>query len=337
MSDVVRSMWEHGHGYIDRGWAVFLLATDNSVDGKKPFGNCERCNPRRGTCRVGESCECLLCHSFYAGTKDHARWDEMVRTRPEGHLAIRTGSASRLLVIDAEASADDGDEETGLDVIDQWEAYTQGQAGSLPPTLTAKTVSGGIHLYYQLSDDTPHISSMVRILPSVDIKCESGLVVGVGSPSGKRHWVNPDVPVAELPRDLLTWLTRQRSRGTGGGGSHSAGYDFNEFARNGCPGGHRDYFINDLLVRLRRQGLTYEQASVKAYDHWQRIAQPPEARTYCAWEHFVYKIDRVWTDPRIKPDDTTHASALLERWEAARATNGIQKIGRVTIVKRGTR
>jgi hypothetical protein len=324
---------EHALEHIRRGWAVFLLATDGP-GGKIPYKACDRCSPRGGTCRDGRTCECLLCHAFYSATRDPDRLDAMLRLHPDGHLAVRTGSASRLLVIDAEARRDDRHGVTGTDVVDHWEEWTNGC--ELPTTLTARSVSGGLHLYYGLEPNRSDVPSLTRVLPCVDVKCEGGLVGAVGSRSSRRAWVNPGVAVAPASPELLATLLRLRGRGggyggvgDGGGGGRSPGYDFKQFEREGCPDGHRDSFFNDLLFRLRKTGTPLGRATSVAYEHWSRCAQPPEARTRCEWWHVEYKIERVWGD--VAPDeDVTHAVDLVARWGVLRETRGVRPLSRNT-------
>ena len=317
--------------HIARGWAVFLLATDGP-QGKIPFKACDRCSPNGGTCRDGTTCTCLLCHAFYGATLDPNRFDAMLRNYPGGYLALRTGTASQLLVIDVESRVDTTHGVTGLEVLDQWEQWTNGVG--LPQTLTARSDSGGLHLYYRSS---AALHSMTRVLPGIDIKCEGGLVGAVGSRTGRRTWVDPAVPVADAPADLITWLgARSMNRGPGGGGGRSPGYDFKLFTHEGCPDGHRDSFFNDLLFRLRKADTPLYRSTEIAYEHWSRVAQPPEARTRCEWWHIEYKIRRVWGD--VHPDaDLGRASDLLARWQAAALEQGPRKIGRVTVVPRGRR
>lgn len=325
-----------GYSHIARGWAVFLLATDGP-EGKIPLRNCPRCAPRTGTCREKENCECLTCHGFYAATTEQTRLDRMLAVAPHGHLALRTGRASRLLVLDAEAHTDAGEELSGLEALDRVAEFTGGL--ELPETLTAVTAHGGRHLYYHLPPDAPLIQSRNRVLPGVDVKCEGGLVVAVGSRSGRRVWLRDDVPVRTPSRKLLEWLAATRTRGGGGGyggGGRSPGYDFHHFLREGCPGGHRDAFFNELLFRRRKAGWDVTHAAAEAYEHWSRCAQPPAARTRCEWWHIEYKIERVWHE--VAPDvDVAGAAERLSRWLGPRDPDAPHSVGRATVVRRGRR
>jgi hypothetical protein len=338
--DAIETTRAAARAHIRRGWAVFLLATDGP-EGKIPLANCARCAPRTGTCREKETCECLTCHGFYAATHDPVTFDRALAAAPRGHLAVRTGRASRLLVLDAEAHADPDTDLTGLEALDRLEEFTGGLGA--PDTLTAVTAHGGRHRYYHLPPDAPHVPSRNRVLPGVDVKCEGGLVVAVGSRSGRRVWQDPAVPVRTPSRGLLEWLAVARSgrgRGGYGGGGAAGGYDFNLFLRVGCPGGHRDSFFNELFFRRRKAGWDVERARLEALEHWKRCAQPPEARTRCEWWHIEYKLERVWHD--VAPDeDVTRAAERLTRWLGAQERPGTTpdtlRVGRATVVRRGRR
>lgn len=51
------------------------------------------------------------------------------------------------------------------------------QHGALPPTLTARTGSGGLHLIYRLSDPGRAPRNRVRMAPGIDVRSEGGQVV----------------------------------------------------------------------------------------------------------------------------------------------------------------
>lgn len=317
-----------GLEHIARGWAVFLLATDGP-EGKIPPKNCARCDVRTGERHDREMCDCLLCHGFYAATKDTARFERMLAALPSGYLAVRTGTASRLLVLDVETA--------GLEVLDQWEAVTAGQAGSLARTLVATSVSGGRHLFYSLPERMVVRSG--RVLPDVDVKAEGGLVGAVGSRSGKRVWLDESVPVAPCPPELLAWLstTRRSGSGGGGGGERPDGYDYDRFLRDGCPGGHRNYFMNDLLFRARKRGAQLDEMRRLAYEHWLRVEQPPSATYEMLWTDVEYQVERLAHNVDVG-EDLSGAVNLLRRWQEARDTHATDdtstyRLGRATIVR----
>ena len=214
----------------------------------------------------------------------------MLRTYPNTQLAVRTGRASGIVVIDAESTADDLAQPSGLDVLTQWESWVGGW--SLPRTLTQRTRSGGIHVVVRYPTEPGGIPSRNRVLPGVDVKAEPGYAVIPDGCNG-RIWLDPNVPVAEPSEELQGWLRTVRGHSTGGGsgGVASAGYDFIKFRRDHCPDGHRDYFANDLAFRLRSAGVDYDDAVEIMREAWERMPQPAgRSFTWTAQR----KLDGVW-------------------------------------------
>jgi Bifunctional DNA primase/polymerase, N-terminal len=185
---------------------------------KRPTANCPRCDFRNPDVPTHDmdACPCLLCHGFHAATDDLNRFAAMLTQLPDGHLAIRTGQASRLVVLDAESDDRlDPGRPYGIEVLEHWEEW----AGDweLLPTLTATTPSGGLHLYYATNQP---VASGKRPVPNIETKADGGLVVAPPSP-GRR--LLPWTPaIAPLQPELLR-LVRNARGGSGGGGNGYAG------------------------------------------------------------------------------------------------------------------
>ena len=80
--------------YMGRGWPVFVLGRS-----KRPVANCPACRAA-GPGHDPAGCGCLTCHGFHAATLDPARLAAMLAAVPGGLLAIRTGTAAGLAVVD---------------------------------------------------------------------------------------------------------------------------------------------------------------------------------------------------------------------------------------------
>jgi hypothetical protein len=322
---------------VSRSWKYFVLKPD-----KTPFPNCAECAVADAT-HSREDCTCLTCHGFYAATDNPTIMRAMVDRYPDSRWAVRTGLASGIIVMDAEGGLQ-SQGVTGIQVLDDFENWTGGLA--LPTTgLIASTPSGGVHRYYRY---VPGVKSKNRILPGVDIKSDGGYVlVPMQSETVRagehnvtldrdREWFL-DGEVGDLSEAVVDWLTQRRgmpgggSVGSAGGGDHTDGYDFEKFAHNGCPGGVRDEFFNELIFRYRKAGLERGEVTVKVRDHWKRAAQPPNAEYYMPFHHVEYKIERIWRT--VEPDRVPEG---LREW-AERMTAGGEKITgrRVTLVARG--
>ena len=171
--------------YMRAGWPVFVLGRS-----KRPVANCRACK----TAPAGHdpaACGCLTCHGFHAATTDPARLAAILAAVPGGLLAIRTGTAAGLAIIDI-------DPRNG-GAIDQ---------ALMTPTAAVATGGGGWHLYYRHPG-----GPLLAALPhraGVDVKSDGGYVVAppsVHPGTGQRYrWVRGRA-VAEMPPALRAALT----------------------------------------------------------------------------------------------------------------------------------
>ncbi|GIH11798.1 DNA primase [Rhizocola hellebori] len=174
--------------YAAKGWPVFLLGHN-----KRPVANCDACRDADAS-HDREACRCLTCHGLYAATRESRRIDIMFRLVPRPMLAIRTGLASRLVVVDVDPDHGGEDTLTGL-VSDDL----------CPPTLLVRTGSGGRHLYYRHPGGKAPCSQG-RLGPGIDIRGDGGYVVAPPSIHPRTHtayeWIRA-WPVAEMPSALV--------------------------------------------------------------------------------------------------------------------------------------
>jgi hypothetical protein len=177
-----------GRAYIRRGWPVFVLGRS-----KRPVANCRACKTA-GPGHDPAACDCLTCHGFYAATLDPARLGAMLGAVPGGLLAIRTGTASGLLVVDIDPR-NGGAVDTAL----------------MPPTATVATGGGGWHLYYRHPGGP--VAAALAGHPGVDLKGEGGYVTAPPSihPDTRRpyRWARREDP-AEMPPALAAAVAPPR-------------------------------------------------------------------------------------------------------------------------------
>ena len=167
------------------GYPVFFLGRT-----KRPVANCPTC-PKAETDpgHDPEACPCLTCHGFYAATRDPDRIHAMHEAVPYGMLAIRTGTAADLAVIDVDPR-NDGHVLTDL----------------MPPTRCVRTGSDGWHLYYRHPGGTLAKDLNKRGHPGIDIKADGGYIVAPPSihPGTRRPYRRiGDRPVIEMPPPLV--------------------------------------------------------------------------------------------------------------------------------------
>ncbi|WP_192772338.1 bifunctional DNA primase/polymerase [Plantactinospora soyae] len=174
--------------YAERGWPVFMLARS-----KRPVANCLPCRDADDN-HDPAACDCLTCHGFYAATTDPEQVAAIVTAVPGGQLALRTGTASGVVVVDVDPRH--GGDDTMTTLIG---------AGLLPPTAHVVTGSGGRHLYYR-HPGRPVVSRPMPGRPGIDIKADGGYVVlppSVHPATGRPYRWMPGRPMEEMPPALV--------------------------------------------------------------------------------------------------------------------------------------
>lgn len=171
--------------YAARGRCVFFLSGS-----KRPVKNCPDCPPA-GPDHSGDTCRCLTCHGFYAASRDPVRIRAMHAAVPGGLLAVRTGAASGIVVVDI-------DPRNGGQV----------DPVSMPPTRYLWTGSNppGLHLVYRHPGVAVPISAS-RLGPGIDVRADGGYAVVPPSRhprTGRPYrWADDGREVAEMPRALV--------------------------------------------------------------------------------------------------------------------------------------
>lgn len=307
-----------------RSWKFFVLGRDRS-----PLPNCSRCASQLPSyeSHSAESCTCLTCHGFYAASADLAVLDLMAQLYPTNQWAVRTGSASGIVVLDVEGPSHNP---AGYETLENWATFT---GFHLPDvTLQAKSPSGGLHLYFAYPGDH-QIKSRNMVLPGVDVKANGGYVVIPHVNSPGRTWERDGTPTICTP-EMVEWLVGTRGSGAARTSQgRPLSYDFQRFFSEGCPEGARETFFNDLIFRMRVRGVPFDEAVAQARAHWEICEQPPKARWYWAWEHVMYKLRRVYAT--VKPNEPPEWQTSWAQHQAvARAPQKPQRVGRVTLASR---
>lgn len=221
---------------------------------------------------------------------------------PKANIAVATGSASGIVVVDLDVDEEkDGEVELG--------AWAAGQGFDVPETLTAQTGSGGRHLVYRApTDGGPHVKSATAWLEGVDLRGEGGYILVAPSgheTGGVYRWLN-DHPIADLG-PLLGPLRAARSnpKSSGGTGDQPV-YDYKEACRSGPPAGTRDAFFNSRAFELRKMDCPYDEAKAEFRRVWELTPQP--AGNEFTWEVALGKLDRVWAE--VEPEPLTNWDPL---------------------------
>lgn len=122
----------------------------------------------------------LIKNGSTAASSDHATVAGWWHRWPTALIGMATGGG--LVVVDV-------DVQHGGQLDPTW-----------PLTLTARTRSGGWHLYYYT--DMVVSNSVAKVAPGVDIRGEGGYVVAPGSPGWE--WVDPTTPIVQMLSSLVS-------------------------------------------------------------------------------------------------------------------------------------
>lgn len=305
------------------GIRVFPIHSYRTVVEPRPDGEprtVPRCTCSRPACEnpAKHPAGHLVPHGHNDATTDPLKISSWFKLPPEGaggswvpwNLGVATGRG--LVVLDADAKQSRTDLPNGLEVLEDWETWTKGT--SLPETpRVVQTGSGGLHLWLRV-DDGLVVKSRNRVLPALDVKADGGYVLVPPSihVSGGAYQLVVDVEPPSCSSELISWLVtvkggRYTTRRSGAGAIVAPDdYDFKRIvAGDGCPAGHRDYFVNDLCFRLRRAGTPIQDAAEALRREWLRMDNPADDEF--SWDACVYKLNRVWDE--VSPEDVTDVPA----------------------------
>ena len=201
---------------------------------------------------------------------------------PNMNIAIATGSASNLIVLDLDVR------EVGEDVVDgeyELKVWLASRGIELPETMVQSTGGGGSHILLDwplvAGSLRPAIASRTNWLPGVDIRADGGYVVAAPSQhiSGKMyHWRDVSA-LAAVSSDLLGILSSEKrqtsSTGTPGQSLAPATHslDVQTLLREGFRMGERDDGFTRLAGILRGRGDSLDTAHILVKQVWEKTDQ----------------------------------------------------------------
>jgi len=162
--------------YVERGWAVFPLAPKSKI-------------PLKGS------------KGFRDASKDFLEVRNWWKTNPAANIGIATGKISGLFVVDLD---------DGAAGIASWEEVCRQQVQPQIETLTARTVKDGRHLLFQYPLADVSLGCSTKVFPHIDTRGNGGYIVAPPSYAitsthrGFYSWLNPGVPLAEMPAWLIS-------------------------------------------------------------------------------------------------------------------------------------
>jgi len=162
-------------------------------------------------------------------------------------------------------------------------------------TLTARTPSGGYHLYFK----HPGVTLKAK-LPGIDIKGADGggyvLAPPSTLPEGPYVWLDADIPIADFPADLLGELRTVAAKLTNAMKDPANG----PAAAIKTPQGKRHQRLVELGAIYRGKDLTDDEIEVLLWAHARRHFEPP------------FSMDN--------PDDVGEIEAIV-RWYGKKEAN----------------
>jgi len=143
-------------------------------------------------------------HGCHDATTDVGQVVKWWMQYPAAAIGLRMGTGSGLFVVDV-------DTKHGAGGLESWAALQQ-QHGAAPMTRTARTASGGLHVYYRHPGQGKTIKTDAgRLGPGLDLRGDgNGYVIAPPSviESGRYTWEH-DIPTAEAPDWLLELAVKQ--------------------------------------------------------------------------------------------------------------------------------
>ncbi len=197
-------------------------------------------------CRPGEKTPPTT-HGLRDASIDPDQITEWWRRWPSANVAIATGKASGLVVIDVDVKNDQAGAASFKSL--------QAEHGPLL-TLMQRTPSDGWHLVFQHPGS--EIKNRAALLPGIDIRGDGGYVVGAPSTTsaGAYEWLNSE-PIAPLPDGLRKLLINGKNKPNGAAKSFDR-----ESVLNGVPEGQRDDALFRYACSLQARRCTQAEAEV---------------------------------------------------------------------------
>ncbi|MFJ5035725.1 bifunctional DNA primase/polymerase [Streptomyces sp. NPDC088560] len=213
-----------------KGWPVHPLAPGS----KTPAANCSACR----TSHPPANCPCLpagrWCHGFHAATLDPDRIQQWWGAHPQFGIGVSCGPAG-LIVIDIDAHDDeppardrilpgipigDGVDLTGLANGFHTLAVLAALRGQTSPaddetTLRVRTPTGGLHVWYRITDSRRWLSSVGsgtgRALAwQIDVRAYGSYIIAPGTTTRTGTYI--PVGASREPAPLPHWLAQELER-----------------------------------------------------------------------------------------------------------------------------
>ncbi|MEJ0096311.1 MAG: bifunctional DNA primase/polymerase [Methylocella sp.] len=269
-----------------------------------------------------DSCRPLVPSPWERATSDPSRARAMFTNAAGGqeaaNIAVVTGD--RFIVVDVDVKGD----KQGLASLEIMKAR-----GLDTETLTARSKSGGFHLFFEVPPGYHYksIQGNSAYLPGIDIKGTHGYVVGVGSstPQGSYTWEKelpilpcPDFLLKECQKELLIERKAATPYVLGEADTPEIIAKVTNYLLYVAPAGVADVNHHDSLIAAAQgamdRGATPELAAELIIEHWSTRPDcsnvDPELIRYQIAEHAPRRNDPIGIISAISADDAFEAVTL---------------------------
>lgn len=170
-----------------------------------------------------------------------------------------------------------------------FETFVELQSSHLfPETLSHGTGGGGRHLIYSGNGLK---SGNDRLGPGIDVKAGPGAYIvlpgSVHPDTGKVYEIEIDRPEAPLPQEVVDAVASRPKASALAAGDSIAGA-----VGDRIPAGQRDEVLFRYAARLRRKGLSKDEARALMGRRWRDCDQPPDDEF--PLDAALRKLDQVW-------------------------------------------
>jgi Bifunctional DNA primase/polymerase, N-terminal/AAA domain/Primase C terminal 1 (PriCT-1) len=259
------------------------------------------CSCRRADCR-NPGKHPLTRDGFHSATKNLKQIDAWWRRYPEANVAIATGRASGVVVLDVDPR------HGGFESLTRYQ---------LPKTMKARTGGGGEHYYFRCPAETLVRNSAGKLGAGLDVRGEGGYIVAPPSNhlQGIYEWELWDA-IADAPEDLFRAFSA--FRGSAVEGELTTKHPKSTNPVSVFPAGTRNNELASLAGTMRHRGFSREAIEVALLaENRQRCRPPLEvaevkdiARSIARYEvgpevDRVRRVNRVDFDGKVELFDET--------------------------------
>jgi len=215
-----------------------------------------------------------------SASNDTGTIEAWARQAPQMNIAIATGAASNLVVLDLDVR------ENGDDIVDgeyELKVWLASRGIELPTTKIQTTGGGGSHILLDwpgpVSGPRPLISSRTNWLPGVDIRADGGYIVAAPSQhvSGNFYHWRDGAALSAISNDLITILANEKRQSsttsTGAKLETTQSLNVQTLVKEGFRLGERDDGFTRLAGILRARGDSIDTAYIIVKQVWEKTDQ----------------------------------------------------------------